>query len=180
MSVKDRITPTKSDYALVIIQVQDHAPKFLASHYCCTVIETAAIGTTIVKIVAVDKYQGANGHIGGPISEAAAINSVVLMDNNAPLVISTRDEDSDQNANIFFTIVEDKARMDFATDSPTGAIRTTGTLNHEVVSEVAFSVYVHNSQPRLSASTSSTVTITVIDINDVPPRFLLQDITQLY
>ncbi|KAK7073239.1 hypothetical protein SK128_006537, partial [Halocaridina rubra] len=54
--------------------------------------------------------RGANGHIGGHLSEAAAFNSVVPMDKDAPLVISARDEDSEQNANIFFTIVEDEDR----------------------------------------------------------------------
>ncbi|XP_064094852.1 fat-like cadherin-related tumor suppressor homolog isoform X3 [Macrobrachium nipponense] len=352
VGVKDRITPTKSDYARVIIKVRDsndHVPQFLATQYNGTVTETAAIGTTIVKITAVDRDKGPNGHImysiisgniggvfsldpvtgmislarsvdrqempeywlavrgsdngspprhsnvnvnihvkiahgapprflkkeyvfevseasrvgdyigmlevesrlgvtfsfvgelrripfvinpasgmvsldmpvdfekvqsynftviassmngkestaqliinirdendnapfftqstySGHISEAASINSVVLMENNAPLVITARDKDSDQNANLVFTIIEEEARMYFAIDSSTGAIRTTGSLDHEVIPEVTFSVQVHdNGQPRLSASTTATVTIIITDINDVPPRFLLQE-----
>ena len=66
VGVKDRITPTKSVYVHVIIRVQDyndHAPQFLASLYNGTVTETAAIGTTVVEVVAIDSDKGANGHI---------------------------------------------------------------------------------------------------------------------
>ncbi|XP_063848744.1 fat-like cadherin-related tumor suppressor homolog isoform X3 [Scylla paramamosain] len=352
VGVKDRITPTKSVYARVIITVRDyndHAPQFLASLYNGTVTETAAIGTSVVEVVAVDRDKGANGHImysiisgniggvfsldpetglislarpvsrlempeywlavrgsdngsppkhshvnvnihvkiansapprflkrvtvfevseaahvgdylgvleaesrlgvvfsfigdsrrnpfvinpasgmvslehpvdfeetqsynftvlassmnnqeataqliinirdendnppfftqsfySGHISEAAAINSVVLMEDNRPLVISARDRDSDQNANLVFTILEEEARMYFTIDSSTGAIRTVAPLDHEVISQVSFGVSVHdNGQPRLSAPTTATVVITITDINDVPPRFLLQE-----
>lgn len=64
--VKDRITPTKSDYARVIINVRDyndHAPQFLANLYNGTVTETATIGTTVAEVFAVDRDKGANGHI---------------------------------------------------------------------------------------------------------------------
>ena len=66
VGVKDRITPTKSVYARVIINVRDyndHAPQFLAGLYNGTVTETAAIGTSVVEVVAVDRDKGANGHI---------------------------------------------------------------------------------------------------------------------
>lgn len=57
-----------------------------------------------------------------------------------------------------------------------GAIRTVAPLDHEVIAEVKFGVSVHDSgQPRLSAPTTATVVITITDINDVPPRFLLQE-----
>ena len=48
------------------------------------------------------------------------MNSVVLMEDNRPLVISARDKDSDQNANLVFTILEEEARMYFTIDSSTG------------------------------------------------------------
>lgn len=48
------------------------------------------------------------------------MNSVVLMESNSPLVISARDKDSDQNANLVFTILEEEARMYFNIDSSTG------------------------------------------------------------
>lgn len=58
----------------------------------------------------------------GHISEAAAVNSVVLMEDNTPLVISAKDKDSDQNANLVFTILEEEARKYFAIDSSTGRV----------------------------------------------------------
>ena len=56
----------------------------------------------------------------GHISEAAAINSVVLQSGNSPLVISARDKDTEQNANLVFSILEDEAKAYFAIDSSTG------------------------------------------------------------
>lgn len=66
VGVKDRITPTKSDYARVIINVRDyndHAPQFLATQYNGTITETATIGTTVAEVIAIDRDKGANGHI---------------------------------------------------------------------------------------------------------------------
>ncbi|XP_076056118.1 FAT atypical cadherin kugelei isoform X2 [Oratosquilla oratoria] len=112
----------------------------------------------------------------GHISEAASFNSVVLMENNSPLVITAKDKDAEQNANLVFTILDQEARTFFAIDSSTGAIRTIAALDHEVVSEVQFGVSVHDSgRPRMIAPTTATVTISITDINDVPPRFLQQE-----
>ncbi|XP_037803520.1 fat-like cadherin-related tumor suppressor homolog [Penaeus monodon] len=64
--VKDRIIPIKSDYARVIIRVRDyndHAPQFLATLYNGTVTETAAVGTAVTEVVAIDRDKGVNGDI---------------------------------------------------------------------------------------------------------------------
>ena len=56
----------------------------------------------------------------GHISEAAALNSVVLQNGNSPLVITAKDKDTERNANLVYTILEDESRMYFAIDSSTG------------------------------------------------------------
>ncbi|KAF2364658.1 EGF-like calcium-binding domain [Trinorchestia longiramus] len=110
----------------------------------------------------------------GHVSEAAPAHSVVLQSGNRPLVVQARDSDSGQNANLVFTILEEEAKNYFAVDSSTGAIKTVGVLDHEVTAEVHFSVSVHDGGvPRLSAPSSARVTVTIDDVNDVPPRFLL-------
>ncbi|CAL4131790.1 unnamed protein product, partial [Meganyctiphanes norvegica] len=109
----------------------------------------------------------------GHISEAALINSVVLEDDNTPLVIKARDHDSGMNAKLIYSILDDDVKNNFTIDSSTGSIRTVGPLNHEDVSVVKFSVSVQDSgSPSLTASTTAHVTITITDINDVPPNFL--------
>lgn len=82
VGVKDRITPTKSAYARVIIKVRDyndHAPQFLASIYNGTVTETASIGTTVVEVVAVDRDKGANGHIMYSIVSGTGVCSITWL-----------------------------------------------------------------------------------------------------
>ena len=60
------------------------------------------------------------GSYRGHISEAAALNSVVLQSGNTPLVVTARDKDTEQNANLVFKILEEEARMYFAIDYSTG------------------------------------------------------------
>lgn len=56
----------------------------------------------------------------GFISESATINSVVLMEDSLPLVVFAKDEDSEQNANLVYSILEEEARLYFNIDSATG------------------------------------------------------------
>ena len=53
-----------------------------------------------------------------------------------------------------------------------GALRTAAVLDHESRSEFEFTVDVWDrGQPRLQAARPARVKISVIDINDEPPRF---------
>ncbi|CAL4101624.1 unnamed protein product, partial [Meganyctiphanes norvegica] len=64
--VQDRISPIKKNFARVIIKVLDHndyTPKFLSAQYDGTVSETAAMGTSITQVFALDKDRGTNGHV---------------------------------------------------------------------------------------------------------------------
>lgn len=80
--VKDRIIPIKSDYARLIIRVRDyndHAPQFLATLYNGTVTETAAVGTAVTEVVAVDRDKGVNGDITYSIISGKGVVRGVLM-----------------------------------------------------------------------------------------------------
>ena len=58
----------------------------------------------------------------------------------------------------------------------TGAIRTIAPLDHEVISEIEFSVSVRDGgTPTLMSPITAKVKIRVKDINDVPPRFMQQE-----
>lgn len=64
--VKDEGTPAKKNYARVIIDVfdaNDHAPEFSVSIIQGRVFETAAVGTTVVQVFAVDKDHGDNAAV---------------------------------------------------------------------------------------------------------------------
>ncbi|XP_061100562.1 protocadherin Fat 1a isoform X2 [Conger conger] len=108
----------------------------------------------------------------GVVSETAPVNSVVLTEDNTPLVIRATDADRDANAMLVYHIVEPFAHNYFAIDSSTGAIRTTTSLDYEQRTDFHFTVQVHDmGMPRLFADIAANVTIRVIDVNDCAPRF---------
>ncbi|XP_073463897.1 protocadherin Fat 1 isoform X4 [Aquarana catesbeiana] len=108
----------------------------------------------------------------GLISESAPANSVVLTDENTPLVIRATDADRETNALLVYQIVEPSVHKYFAIDPSTGAIRTLVTLDYEQTNIFHFTVQVHDmGYPRLFAEYSANVTIYVVDINDCAPVF---------
>ncbi|XP_070553228.1 protocadherin Fat 1-like isoform X2 [Ptychodera flava] len=108
----------------------------------------------------------------GNISEGAPPGSVVLDDNNRPLVISATDDDTEMNAFLIYDIVESSAQQYFTIDANTGAIRTMQPLDHEAMPEFHFSVRVTDmGQPKLQAEKAAKVVVRIMDINDSPPVF---------
>ncbi|XP_048454119.1 protocadherin Fat 3a isoform X2 [Rhincodon typus] len=108
----------------------------------------------------------------GSISEAAPVNSAVLITGNKPLVIRAADADCNQNALLVYQIVESTAKKYFSVDSNTGAVRTIAHLDHETIPIFHFQVHVRDSgSPQLIAETPAEVTIYVSDVNDSPPKF---------
>uniref|UniRef100_A0A6I8R583 FAT atypical cadherin 1 n=1 Tax=Xenopus tropicalis TaxID=8364 RepID=A0A6I8R583_XENTR len=108
----------------------------------------------------------------GLISESAPPNSVVLTDDNIPLVIRATDSDQESNALLVYQIVEPSVHKYFAIDSSTGALRTLLSLDYEQTNIFHFTVQVHDmGYPRLFAENAANVTIYVVDINDCAPVF---------
>ena len=56
----------------------------------------------------------------GYISEVAAVNSIVLTENNEPLVIKAWDADSGVNSHLIYTILDQDHRYNFTIDPSTG------------------------------------------------------------
>ncbi|XP_077983801.1 protocadherin Fat 1-like isoform X2 [Glandiceps talaboti] len=109
----------------------------------------------------------------GDISEGAPIGSVVLDQNNRPLVISATDADSEMNAFLIYSFIEKSAEEYFGIDSNTGAIRTAQSLDYEMMTEFQFTVQVTDmGHPKLQAEMAAKVIIRVTDINDSPPQFV--------
>ena len=66
VSVKDTGSPTKKNFARVVIDVRDHndhAPTFLSQLIQTKLQESAALGSSVVQALAVDTDQGDNGRI---------------------------------------------------------------------------------------------------------------------
>ncbi|XP_077135758.1 protocadherin Fat 1 isoform X2 [Ranitomeya variabilis] len=108
----------------------------------------------------------------GLISESAPVNSVILTDENFPLVIRATDADREANSLLVYQIVEPSVHKYFAIDSSTGAIRSLTRLDYEQTNIFHFTVQVHDmGYPRLFAEHAANVTIYVVDINDCAPVF---------
>ncbi|KAL0973926.1 hypothetical protein UPYG_G00213030 [Umbra pygmaea] len=108
----------------------------------------------------------------GFVSESAPANSMVLTNENVPLVIQATDGDIDLNGMLVYHIVEPYALDFFAIDSSTGAIQTVTRLDYEQRSEFNFTVQVHDrGKPHLFSESTANVTIRVTDVNDCPPEF---------
>lgn len=64
--VRDNGTPSQRSFARVIINVHDendHHPEFVSPSFESQVYETAALGTSVIRILAVDKDKGKNAQL---------------------------------------------------------------------------------------------------------------------
>ncbi|XP_066504787.1 protocadherin Fat 2 [Hoplias malabaricus] len=108
----------------------------------------------------------------GQISESALMNSMVMGENNTPLVIKASDADKDSNALLIFQIQEPEAKKTFKIDPSMGTISLISVLDFETTPEFVFSVQVWDSgEPSLSSAKPCKVNIRVLDFNDCPPNF---------
>ncbi|GCB61025.1 hypothetical protein scyTo_0004039 [Scyliorhinus torazame] len=108
----------------------------------------------------------------GRISENSPINSIVLGDRNAPLVIQATDRDKDANGMLVYQILESDVLKYFAIDSNMGTLSTAAVIDREATSTFHLTVQVHDrGQPSLFAAEVASITIMVMDVNDCPPRF---------
>ncbi|XP_065207257.1 fat-like cadherin-related tumor suppressor homolog isoform X3 [Planococcus citri] len=79
--VKDEGTPSKRNYARVVIDVfdaNDHAPEFSVGIMQGRVFETATVGTTVVQVFAVDKDHGDNAAISYHIASGNIGNAFTI------------------------------------------------------------------------------------------------------
>lgn len=64
--VKDQGTPSKRNYARIIIRVHDHndhAPEFVSPIIQGKVFETSDIGTAVARVLAIDRDRDDNARI---------------------------------------------------------------------------------------------------------------------
>ncbi|KAK7449354.1 hypothetical protein BaRGS_00040023, partial [Batillaria attramentaria] len=76
--VRDQGVPSRKSFARVEIDVMDdndHAPEFLSQQFQGRVFETAAIGTSVVQVLAVDRDKGSNSELAFSILSGNADNT---------------------------------------------------------------------------------------------------------
>lgn len=66
LKVQDQEFPFRMNLARVLIEVEDrndHVPLFTSAAYTGTVYESAAVGSAVVRVTAVDKDKGKNAQL---------------------------------------------------------------------------------------------------------------------
>ncbi|XP_077922884.1 protocadherin Fat 2 [Halichoerus grypus] len=108
----------------------------------------------------------------GQVSEAAPLYSMIMDENNNPLVIRASDRDEEANSLLVYEILEPEALKFFKIDPSMGTLIIISEMDYESMPSFQFSVYVHDQgNPILFASRPVQVIINIRDVNDSPPRF---------
>lgn len=101
VSVKDQGTPSKRNFARVIIDVtddNDHAPEFMSDLVQVRIFETAATSSVVTAMLAIDKDHGDNGRIVYSISSGNVAGAFTIEPDsglvrvNQPLDVGTTHE----------------------------------------------------------------------------------------
>jgi protocadherin Fat 1/2/3 len=74
--VKDQGTPSKRNYARVVVTVHDHndhPPEFTSPILQGKVFETSAVGTAVVQVYAIDRDRGQNAKISYSITSGKCV-----------------------------------------------------------------------------------------------------------
>ncbi|KAL7985839.1 hypothetical protein Chor_011005 [Crotalus horridus] len=109
----------------------------------------------------------------GWIDENVPFGSIVMDENNVPLVINATDADQDSNGLLIYEILESEAMTFFKIDQNMGTLTTCADIDYEHNTVFHFGIQVHDSgNPILFASKPVQVTIYIRNINDCPPVFI--------
>ena len=85
------------------------------------------------------------------------------------LTVLARDPDTVQGNPITYSIQQQPLLLPFSIDSQSGVITVSGSLDREAVAAYSFTVLATNTP---GTSASATVTVDIMDINDITPQFL--------
>ncbi|KAM9801014.1 protocadherin Fat 3a [Neosynchiropus ocellatus] len=131
------------DVEVQVLDVNDNKPYFESNAYEVTVLEGLPAGASILQVQSVDPDSAANGQV------VYSLGSLVPAGENLNLLGNT-----------------------FNIDTNTGWISTSRSLDHESSPSYAFTVVASDLGEPASLSSSTTVTVVVLDVNDNPPVFL--------
>ncbi|XP_072296133.1 protocadherin Fat 2 [Eucyclogobius newberryi] len=162
-----------------LISTQKHVDFESRSAYELRVIASTSAGAvsrTVAHVYVVDENDNAPAFVKreyfGKISEGADANSLVMGDDNTPLVIQATDSDRDANSQLYFELLEEEASRVFKVDASTGTVSLISAVDFENKDKFEFTVQVRDSgEPLLYAPEPAKVTVRVLDLNDCPPRF---------
>ncbi|XP_077182634.1 protocadherin Fat 2 isoform X2 [Paroedura picta] len=167
------------NYQSGLISIQKNLDFEQTSSYQLKIRGTSMPGAfmdVLVFVYVIDENDNApvfdNPFFVGWVNENTALGSIVMDENNAPLVVRASDADQNSNALLCYEILQPEALEFFKIDPSMGTLTTNANIDYEQMPVFHFSVHIHdNGSPTLFASKPIQVTIYVRDINDCPPVF---------
>lgn len=163
------------------VWVRDALDYELKQNYSLTISATSLVGvndTTQLFINIIDvndcvPYWQRTQFV-GHVLESAQIGSIILDENDSPLVVRAKDDDSMHNSLLHYSIVEEMGRKFFAIEPRTGAITLAHRIDYEKRRDLNFTVSVSDlGFPSLKAETNAMVKIECLPVNDCPPVLAL-------
>ncbi|XP_056328618.1 protocadherin Fat 1 [Danio aesculapii] len=173
--VRDQGVPVKSNVVRVIVNVEDsndNPPWFTSSQYAARVFETAAIGSSVLQVTALDKDKGFNAEILYSIDSGNHGNSFII-DQSSGIVTVARELDCETRDQYELIIkASDKGEPSL---SAVTAVRITVTISdntkpkfpiNSISAEVSENVPVGSFVTLVSAFSQSTVFYQIIEGNE--------------
>ncbi|KAF6720859.1 Protocadherin Fat 3 [Oryzias melastigma] len=133
---------TSADVKVTVLDINDNRPAFETNSYVATVMEGTAVGTKVIRVQASDPDSGANGQV------TYRLGSLIKSKGNSEPLSDT-----------------------FNIDANSGWIFIRKDLDHETSPLYTFTVVALDHGEVLSLSSTTTVTVTVSDVNDNAPMF---------
>ena len=138
---------SKARILINVIDENDHIPKFLQSNYYRSVYENRELGSSLVRVRAVDQDSGSNG----------IVKYKLRMDK---MVVYGPKGKEIENYNL--------GRFPFELDSKTGDLKLVRMLNREVISKYEMVVLAVDGSRKVS---EAALVIDVLNVNDLAPRY---------
>ncbi|KAK9398936.1 protocadherin Fat 1 [Crotalus adamanteus] len=176
--VRDQDVPVKRNFARIIINVSDtndHAPYFTSASYEGQVYESAAVGSMVVQVTALDKDKGENAEIIYSI-ESGNIRNAFNIDPVLGSIITAKELD--------LRIQDEYTLMVKATDkgippmNEVTAVHISVTISDNALPKFSSQEYSAEISENSSIgsfiimlSSATVVKVYVADVNDSPPHF---------
>ncbi|MGH0161647.1 UNVERIFIED_CONTAM: hypothetical protein FKN15_041317 [Acipenser sinensis] len=164
---EDHGSPQRTTLQLLsvqVIDVNDEAPQFQEAEFEAQISENQHAGTSVLTVTATDCDQGSNGFVtyGGIVEDGFTI------DQATGVVTATRALDREVQDR--YTVTAGDPAGDFHIDGNSGVLSTSQPLDRERIASYYLTIEARDhGTPQLSSTAS--VVITVLDVNDNNPMF---------
>ncbi|XP_061184166.1 protocadherin Fat 1-like isoform X2 [Saccostrea echinata] len=166
-----------------VVYLKSRVDYELVDFYNLTILATNTVGKSDVTLVWIHVLDANDNEpyftktfYAGNISENSLPDSLILGSDEKPLVVTANDDDTNENAQLVYEIVDEEAKEFFTITRDTGAIKSKVSIDREKFNKFEFLVHVTDSgKPQLHASEPARVVINVTDVNDNPPVFSLPE-----